>query len=215
MRDGRIVRIGPVEGDNPVRDCEPEAFRCCERGWRQDGSSRNEGRGRRSRRVMHRNSAESSSNPVVRRIRTTRGRVPRTSEADHLENELRWRSNSLFHKDIGGEGGIRTPGPPEGTTDFESAPFGRSGTSPGAQRTSRAGPQSSEIRGRESIVGNWYSNGNLPDTPFRTPFPPPTLLDPSAEPDVDRRWRAWIGVRRCRTMRSFRREDSGRWRVGS
>ncbi len=30
----------------------------------------------------------------------------------------------------GGEGGIRTPGPREGSTDFESAPFGRSGTSP-------------------------------------------------------------------------------------
>ena len=31
---------------------------------------------------------------------------------------------------IGGEGGIRTPGTVSGTTDFESVPFGHSGTSP-------------------------------------------------------------------------------------
>ncbi len=30
----------------------------------------------------------------------------------------------------GGEGGIRTHGAPKGTTDFESAPFDHSGTSP-------------------------------------------------------------------------------------
>lgn len=30
----------------------------------------------------------------------------------------------------GGEGGIRTPGTRKGTTDFESVPFGHSGTSP-------------------------------------------------------------------------------------
>ena len=33
-------------------------------------------------------------------------------------------------RSYGGEGGIRTPGSPKGTTDFESAPFGHSGTSP-------------------------------------------------------------------------------------
>ena len=31
---------------------------------------------------------------------------------------------------FGGEGGIRTLGTREGTTDFESVPFGHSGTSP-------------------------------------------------------------------------------------
>ena len=53
----------------------------------------------------------------------------------------------------GGEGGIRTPGPPEGTTDFESAPFGHSGTSPGAGRGPRA---------MWRIVGNRRSLGNVP-----------------------------------------------------
>ena len=32
----------------------------------------------------------------------------------------------------GGEAGIRTLGPPKGSTDFESAPFDHSGTSPRA-----------------------------------------------------------------------------------
>ena len=31
---------------------------------------------------------------------------------------------------IGGEGGIRTLGSPKGSLDFESSPFGHSGTSP-------------------------------------------------------------------------------------
>ena len=33
-------------------------------------------------------------------------------------------------RSFGGERGIRTPGTPKGTTDFESAPFNRSGISP-------------------------------------------------------------------------------------
>ena len=33
---------------------------------------------------------------------------------------------------FGGEAGIRTLGPPKGSTDFESAPFDHSGTSPRA-----------------------------------------------------------------------------------
>ncbi len=36
----------------------------------------------------------------------------------------------------GGEGGIRTHGPRKGTTVFETAPFGRSGTSPNSYPTS-------------------------------------------------------------------------------
>jgi hypothetical protein len=35
----------------------------------------------------------------------------------------------------GGERGIRTPGAPKGTTDFESAPFDHSGISPRSERT--------------------------------------------------------------------------------
>jgi hypothetical protein len=38
-------------------------------------------------------------------------------------------SNAFLIKN-GGEGGIRTHGTPKRTTDFESAPFGLSGTSP-------------------------------------------------------------------------------------
>ena len=60
-----------------------------------------------------------------------------------------------FYSVNGGEGGIRTPGPSEGTTDFESAPFGHSGTSPDAERTSRAW---------DDIVGNRRPYGNVQDT---------------------------------------------------
>ena len=63
------------------------------------------------------------------------------------EAHSRWRSSMC-----GGEGGIRTPGPPEGTADFESAPFGHSGTSPGTGRTSRTGG---------GIVGNRRPCGNV------------------------------------------------------
>lgn len=35
----------------------------------------------------------------------------------------------------GGEGGIRTLGPPKGSPDFESGPFGHSGTSPFCKHT--------------------------------------------------------------------------------
>ena len=37
---------------------------------------------------------------------------------------------ALCYNTIGGEGGIRTLGTSKGTTDFESAPFDHSGTSP-------------------------------------------------------------------------------------
>ena len=60
----------------------------------------------------------------------------------------------------GGEGGIRTPGPPEGTADFESAPFGHSGTSPDAERAPRA---------RGGIVGNQRPHGNVPVRSRRLP----------------------------------------------
>ena len=46
--------------------------------------------------------------------------------------------NCCFYLFNGGEGGIRTPGRLAPSTDFESAPFGHSGTSPGATRTPRA-----------------------------------------------------------------------------
>ncbi len=39
----------------------------------------------------------------------------------------------------GGEGGIRTPGAREGSAVFETAPFGRSGTSPGVSITEALG----------------------------------------------------------------------------
>src|SRR6267378_3311649 len=45
--------------------------------------------------------------------------------------ENRRRSSGLY----GGERGIRTPGAPKGTTDFESAPFDHSGISPRSERT--------------------------------------------------------------------------------
>ena len=37
---------------------------------------------------------------------------------------------AIYNNDYGGEGGIRTLGTSKGTTDFESAPFDHSGTSP-------------------------------------------------------------------------------------
>ncbi len=37
---------------------------------------------------------------------------------------------TMYHNDYGGERGIRTLGTSKGTTDFESAPFDHSGTSP-------------------------------------------------------------------------------------
>ena len=52
----------------------------------------------------------------------------------------------------GGEGGIRTPGTLARSTDFESAPFGHSGTSPCAGRTSRT---------KSRIVGNRQPRGNV------------------------------------------------------
>src|SRR5438093_3064563 len=45
--------------------------------------------------------------------------------------EKRRQSSGLY----GGERGIRTPGAPKGTTDFESAPFDHSGISPRSERT--------------------------------------------------------------------------------
>ena len=44
--------------------------------------------------------------------------------------------------EIGGEGGIRTLGTRKGTPDFESGPFGLSGTSPRARFYYLCGPKS-------------------------------------------------------------------------
>ena len=59
--------------------------------------------------------------PVGRLAHSVPRRVRRVAEEGRHQKPVRVS---------GGEGGIRTPGPREGSTDFESAPFGRSGTSP-------------------------------------------------------------------------------------
>ena len=116
---------------------------------------------------------------------------------------------------IGGEGGIRTPGPPEGTTDFESAPFGHSGTSPGAGRTSRA-------RGRivgKSSVDSYHARmkpGRLYlHRPASDPCSPHQAMGPHQQQDDHRSQRDRFPERQCsgRESRSTRRPFDPRGRV--
>jgi hypothetical protein len=60
----------------------------------------------------------------------------------------------------GGEAGIRTLGTPKGATDFESAPFDRSGTSPNAGDITRwPGTAQPGLSGGQARGGRRNSTG--------------------------------------------------------
>ena len=55
---------------------------------------------------------------------------------------------------VGGEGGIRTHGTVTRTLDFESSPFGHSGTSPPRSLTAHVGERQSRSRSKCADIGS-------------------------------------------------------------